>query len=403
MKKMLKLILFAVLSGVILFSGIKLVGSAINSIDRLSDEAAVNDRYDDTLSASLESEYSIEETVTDPGSDMNPLNAVSYEDVSPVVEAVMPAVVSIDCTIPVEEYNIFGGKSSYIAKTSGTGFIVSQSSKQLFICTNEHVIKDASTVSVSFCNGTSADAMVVGYDTSYDLAIVSVDTYKIDKNTLSAIKVAAIGNSDEIKVGDLNVAIGNSLGYGQAVTVGYLSALERIINIDGTQSRPLLQTDAAINPGNSGGPLLDVYGRVIGINCAKYSGVNIEGIGYAIPINNIVPTINELINSFSIEEGEAGRLRIQGKDVSEGYSKGFSMPRGVYVYGIEQDTKSAESELRVGDIITKVNGQEVLSFEYLNERIGHYKSGTSVTLTVMRPQKNKYVEVEINVVLDTLE
>ncbi|MCR5830361.1 MAG: trypsin-like peptidase domain-containing protein [Lachnospiraceae bacterium] len=402
MKKILKLSLFAVLSGVIIFVGIKLVGSALNRIEKISRENEMVVESDDTVYAS-DSSDPIEQRVNNPNNDAKPISAVSYEDVSAIVDAVMPAVVSIDCTVPVEEYNIFGGMTTYIQKTSGSGFIVSQSNKQLFICTNEHVIKGASTVSISFCNDYVADAMVVGYDTSYDLAIVSVDISKIDKNTLSVIKVASIGNSDDIKIGDINIAIGNSLGHGQAVTVGYISAKDRTINVDGIQSRPLLQTDAAINPGNSGGPLLDIYGRVIGINCAKYSGVLIEGIGYAIPINNVVATINELINSFSIAEGEEGRIAILGKDVSEGYSKGFSMPMGVYVFGIEEGSRASESGLMVGDIITMVNGQEILSFDYLSERVGHYKAGTSVTLTVMRHQKNKYVEVEINVVLDTLE
>ena len=382
MKKLIKIILFAILSGAVLFAGLKLVNFAIERIDAVSNEEA--DEEEEPQGAL-------------------PYIAVSYEDVSPIVDAVMPAVVSIDCEIPVEEYNIFGGSNKYIAKSSGSGFIVSQSPSQLFICTNEHVVKDAQRVSVSFFDGKSVDAMIVGSDSSYDLAIVSVSTSKVGKETLSKIKIASIGNSDELKVGDKNIAIGNSLGYGMAVTVGHISAIGREITIDGTRSRPLLQTDAAINPGNSGGPLLDIFGQVIGINCAKYSGVDVEGIGYAVPINNVVSTINELINSFSIDEGEAGCLGIVGKDVSEGYAKGFSMPRGVYVYSILERTHAADSDLKVGDIITHINGQEVLTYDYLKERVGHYKAGTTVTLTVKRPAKTKYVEIEVEVVLDTLE
>lgn len=382
MKKLIKIILFAILSGAVLFAGLKLVNFAIERLEET-----------DTEEVSEEEDYS----------GALPFMAVSYDDVSPIVDAVMPSVVSIDCEIPVEEYNIFGGSKQYIAKSSGSGFIVSQSPSQLFVCTNEHVIKDAQKVSVSFFDGKSVEAFIVGSDSSYDLAIVSVPTSKIGKETLSKIRISSIGNSDNIMVGDKNIAIGNSLGYGMAVTVGHISAIGREITIDGTRSRPLLQTDAAINPGNSGGPLLDIYGQVIGINCAKYSGVDIEGIGYAIPINNVVSTINELINSFSIDEGEAGCLGIVGKDVSEGYAKGFSMPRGVYVYSILDRTHAADSDLKVGDIITHVNGQEVLTYDYLKERVGHYKAGTTVTLTVKRPSRTKYIEIEIDVVLDTLE
>ena len=401
MKKTLKLIVLAVACGVILFGGIKLINFAFEKIENTSEESDKAINADDLTTENANG--AVEQTRTTAGETSNPYSVVSSEDVSAIVDIAMPSVVSINCKVPVEQYNLFGGTSSYIAQSSGTGFLVSQSPSQLFICTNEHVIKDAQSVTVNFCDETSADAMIVGFDTSYDLAIISVDISKVSKETLSEIKIASIGNSDTVKVGSMDIAIGNSLGYGQSVTVGHISALNREINIDGTRSRPLFQTDAAINPGNSGGPLLNIFGQVIGINCAKYSGYDVEGIGYAIPINNVVTTINELINSFNIDPFEAGRLAIEGKEVSEGYSVGFAMPRGVYVYGIEFGSKASESELKVGDIITKINGQEVLSFEYLEERVSHYKAGQSVTITVKRPSKNKYVEVDINVVLDALE
>ena len=399
MKKTLKLILFAVLSGVLVFGGFKLADSAVE----LFRDARSSDTEEKDYAEQGDNVEANGQTLSGTAEVPSPYSAVSYEDVSPIIDSAMPSVVSIDSTVAIEQYNIFGGSSKYLVSSSGSGFIVSQSPSQLFICTNEHVVKDASSLSVCFFDGQKADATVVGCDTSYDLAIVSVPLSKIGKDTLSKIKVSAIGNSDNVKVGDRDIAIGNSLGYGMAVTVGYISALEREINIDGTRTRPLIQTDAAINPGNSGGPLLDIFGQVIGINCAKYSGITVEGIGYAIPINNVVPTINELINSFSIEDGEAGCLKLEGKDVSEGYAKGFSMPRGVYVFGIETGSHTSESDLKVGDIITKVNGQEVLSIDYLNERVGHYRAGSTVVLTVMRPSKTRYVEHEINVVLDALE
>lgn len=401
MKKIFKLVLAAVACGVIIFAGFKVTDFVIEKIDESSREPEV--KVPEIIPGVNDGETGADYIRATVDEDGNTYSAVSFEDVSPIVDVVMPAVVSIDCSIPVEEYNIFGAVNSYMVQSSGSGFLVSQSPSQLFIVTNEHVIKDAAKVSVSFFDDTTVDATVVGSDTSYDLAIVSVPVSKVGRDTLSKIKIAVIGNSDNLRVGDKDIAIGNSLGYGMAVTVGHVSALNREINIDGTRSRPLLQTDAAINPGNSGGPLLDIYGQVIGINCAKYSAVDVEGIGYAIPINNVIPTINELINSFNIEDGEYGSLGIDGKDVTEGYSKGFSMPRGVYVYGINVDSHAIDSDLKIGDIITKVNGQEVLSYEYLKERISHFKAGSTVTLTVMRASKTKYVEVEINVVLDALE
>ena len=403
MKKVLKILFAALITGIILFGCLKGVELIKGTIDRQNDEDSDKDLNVDTLSTNSRVGFYADQTRATVDENSKPYSAVSKEDVSAIVDAVMPAVVSIDCEIPIEQFNIFGSSRTYVTKSSGSGFLVSQSPSQLYICTNEHVIKDANRICITFDDDSVAEATLVGFDTSYDLAILSVDISDLDRSTLRAVKIAAIGNSDNLMVGDLNVAIGNSLGYGQAVTVGYISALKREIDIDGTRTRPLLQTDAAINPGNSGGPLLDIYGRVIGINCAKYSGISVEGIGYAIPINNVVQTINELINSFSIDDGDAGRIAIEGKDVSEGYSKGFSMPMGVYVYGIEEGSKAAQSDLRIGDIITKVNGTEVLTYEYLAERVGHFRAGTVVTITVMRPSKNKYVETEINVVLDTLE
>ena len=403
MKKYLKIVLFAILAGIIVFGGLKLAGLIYDRITYVPTEEETETVVIDTTENMGSTDENIEQTRATGDESSKPYSAVSNEDVSAIVDNVMPAVVSVDCVVPVEQYNLFGGSSTYVVQSSGSGFLVSQSASQLFICTNEHVIKDAQQVTVGFSDNTVADATVVGSDTSYDLAIISVDIKDVEKSTLKNIRISAIGNSDSLKVGDLNIAIGNSLGYGQSVTVGHISALGREIDIDGTRSRPLIQTDAAINPGNSGGPLLDIYGQVIGINCAKYSGIQIEGMGYAIPINNVVQTINELINSFSIDDAEVGRLGFDGKDVSEGYAKGFSMPRGVYVYAIEEGTRTSESDLRVGDIITKINGQEVLTYDYLAERVRHYKAGSTVTLTVKRPSKNKYVETEINVVLDTLE
>lgn len=323
---------------------------------------------------------------------------VSTSDFSAIADCVLPSIVSIDCTSTYTAYSFWGQPQNYEASSSGTGFFVTQNSNKLYILTNNHVIDGADAVTVTLCDGSTASAEIIGKDIGYDLAIIAINIADLDGATLSVLRIASLSNSENIKVGDMTVAIGNALGYGQSLTVGYVSALNREVTVDG-YTKALIQTDTAINPGNSGGPLLNIYGQVIGINSIKFASEEIEGMGYAIPISSAIPIINELIDTGTISEWEIGYLGIEGKDVSESYSIGFNMPVGVYIYSIVPNSAAASADLNVGDIITKINGRAVKSEADLQNRLTHYRVGQTVTLTVETIQSGKYVEREVEVIL----
>lgn len=323
---------------------------------------------------------------------------VSTADISPLIESVMPSIVRISCTSEYTYYSFFGMPEAYESTSEGTGFFVSQNSSKLYIATNNHVVDGASALTVTFVDETSAPAEIVGTDSQYDLAVISVNIDDLSDDTINSIRIASIGDSDDIAVGSLSVAIGNALGYGQSTTVGYISAVGRDVTIDGI-TKALVQTDAAINPGNSGGPLLNLYGQVIGINSIKYASEDVEGMGYAIPINDAVPIINDLIGYVTLADSEIGYIGIEGKDISQNYSVGFNMPMGVYVYAIAEGSPAASSELREGDIITKINNRSISTMEQLSNRISHIRAGSTVTLTVQTLTNGKYVEHEISIVL----
>lgn len=326
------------------------------------------------------------------------INKVTTADISSVVDCVMPSVVSISCTTRYTYYSFFGFPEEYEGTSEGTGFFVSQNSSKLYIATNNHVVAEADTLSVTMCDGSEAPAEVVGTDSQYDLAVISVNIDDLSDDTLKTIRIASIGDSDDISVGSMSVAIGNALGYGQTTTVGYISALNRDVTVDGI-TKALVQTDAAINPGNSGGPLLNLYGQVIGINSVKYASSEVEGMGYAIPINDAVPIINDLIGYVTLAEHEMGYIGIEGKDISQNYALSFNMPLGVYVYSIVEDSPAADSELCVGDIITAINERKITTMEQLSNRISHIRAGSTVTLTVETLINGTYVEHDITLVL----
>lgn len=390
-KKILKILGFIVgslLLGTLAFATIKICDYFINDDDR---HGAVEAPAVDEMNAGSDEVADDDEA--------EPINYVAVDDVSLIVDRVYPSVVSIMGTVSVQSTDLFGRTNVYEQQVSGTGFLVSQSKTKLFICTNEHVISGASSITVSFCDDEKAEATVVGSDAEYDLAVICVKLDDLYSSTLNKIRISAIGNSDSLCVGDMDIAIGNAMGHGQSVTVGYVSALDREITVDKV-TRTFIQTDAAINPGNSGGPLLDILGRVIGINSAKASATAVEGIGYAIPICKAVPIINEIINGYNIADDEVGYLGIVGKDVNDSYAKGFNMPKGVYVYSINEGSSVIGSGIEIGDIITAINGRAVSSMASLTDRVSHIRAGETVTLTVMSLEKNQYVENEYKVVLD---
>lgn len=332
-------------------------------------------------------------------------------DVSQVVEEAMPAVVAVASTavyqMPDFGFGWFfgGGSQSYEVPSSGSGIIIGENDTELLIVTNNHVVQDTVSLKITFVDDTAVDAAVKGTDPDTDLAVISVPLDQIPQETKEKIAVARLGDSDGLKVGQGVIAIGNALGYGQSVTVGYVSALNREIKTSDGNTRVLLQTDAAINPGNSGGALLNMKGEVIGINAAKYSSTEVEGIGYAIPVSGVQDILDELMNRKTrseVAEEKRGYLGIQGTTVDEDAAAAFGMPKGVYVYKILKDGAAADSQLREKDIITKLDGMTVKSIQELQKLLKGYEAGETIELLVQRQEDGQYKEIQIPVTLTGL-
>ena len=338
-------------------------------------------------------------------------NGKAVADVSDIVEQAMPTVVAITSTAVYQSNNygygwfFRGGPQTYEVPSSGSGIIVGENDKELLIVTNNHVVEDSTSLKVAFIDSEVVDAAIKGTDAETDLAVIAVPLEQIKDDTKSKIKVARLGNSDELKVGQGVVAIGNALGYGQSVTVGYVSALNREVRVSNTSTRELLQTDAAINPGNSGGALLNMKGEVIGINAAKYSSTEVEGIGYAIPISKAEDIMNQLMNRKTmnpVEEAKRGYLGIQGTSVDEESAAAFGMPRGVYVYKILEEGAAAQSDLREKGIITRVDGQSVRNMTDLQELLACYEMGEQIDLTVQSQKDGEYQERTVTITLKAM-
>lgn len=342
---------------------------------------------------------SIKETVLAP-------TKYSNMDVSGIVDSAMPSVVSIYGKAEVTA-DTWLGRQSYEQQSSGSGIIVGKSDSELLVVTNNHVIENTDSLEVEFTDGTKATALVKGGDSGNDVAVVAVQLSDLSEDTLDKISVADIGDSESLKVGQGVVAIGNALGYGQSVTVGYISALDREIQTKDGVTRNLLQTDAAINPGNSGGALLNMQGEVIGINSAKYSDTEVEGMGYAIPISTVKDLIEDFSNKDSrtvVEEDKQGYIGIQGKDIDSQMAEAYDMPQGIYVYKVVEGGAAASSELKAKDIITKFDGQTVQTMEDLKKMLVYYESGKTVDLTVQRLDENgDYVEKTVSITLGQRE
>lgn len=329
-------------------------------------------------------------------------------EVSLIVEETMPSVVAVASTavyqMPDYGYGWFfgGGSQSYEVPSSGSGIIIGQNDTELLIVTNNHVVQDTVSLKITFVDDTAVDAAVKGTDADTDLAVISIPLEQIPQETRDKITAAKLGDSDALKVGQGVIAIGNALGYGQSVTVGYVSALNREVQTSDGNTRVLLQTDAAINPGNSGGALLNMKGEVIGINAAKYSSTEVEGIGYAIPVSGVQDILDELMNRKTrsdVSEEKRGYLGIQGTTVDEDAATTFDMPKGVYVYKILEDGAAAGSELREKDIITKLDGMTVKSMQDLQKFLKGYEAGETIELLVKRQEEGKYKELQIQVTL----
>lgn len=328
-------------------------------------------------------------------------------DVSEVVENVMPSIVAItsETLVTSGQYGpgYFGYNQDRYSKGAGSGIIVSKTDTELMILTNQHVIDSADKLSVQFINEKTVNATIKGYSKSKDVAIVSVKLKDLDKDTIDKIKIATMGSSKELKVGQGIIAIGNALGYGQSVTVGVISALNRQVSID-TVTMNMIQIDAAINGGNSGGALLNSKGEVIGINSAKYSSnsysssASIEGMGFAIPISDVSELITNLMNGNILSDEERGYLGVTGYIITDEMSEYYSLPKGFYVSSIISGT-DASRNLEIGNIITEVDGAKVSEFSDISSILESKKAKDKVKVKIKYVSGSEYKEKTVNITL----
>ena len=344
------------------------------------------------------------------GTSLSTSSSVVTSDVSDVVDKVMPSIVSITSMSVQEVQSFFGGTYEQTSEGAGTGIIIGKNDTELLIVTNNHVVEGSDTLTVTFNDQSSVEANIKGTDATYDVAVIAVALDQISDDTMSAISVATLGDSTNLKIGEPAIAIGNALGYGQSVTTGVISALDRSVSTTDTQTgetqesgAKLIQTDAAINPGNSGGALVNVNGEVIGINSAKLTGESVEGIGYAIPISDVSDLIQNLMNQETktkVPENERGLLGITGMSVSDAFSQQIDVPAGVYVMEVSSGSGADEAGMTKGSIITAINGSSIDSMEALQEQLQYYAKGETVSLTILVPQSNgEYDEQTLDVTL----
>lgn len=384
-------ILFGAVSSAVFLSS-NIVGSRILGLDSSADTSSVSS---DKINS---------------GTSLSKSTSVVTSDVSSVVEQVMPSIVSITSMSVEEVQSFFGNTWQKQSEGAGTGIIIGENDSELLIVTNNHVVENSDALTVTFNDETSVAANIKGNDATYDVAVIAVPTESLSSDTLSSLTVATMGDSTKLKVGEPAIAIGNALGYGQSVTTGVISALDR--SVATTDSRTgetkedgvnLIQTDAAINEGNSGGALVNVNGEVIGINSAKLIGDSVEGIGYAIPISDVSDLIQGLMNQETkekVDEDDQGMIGITGISVSDAFSQQIDLPAGVYVTEVTSGGGADKAGMTKGCIITALNGNSVDSMDALQGQLEYYAKGETVTLTLQIPQTNgEYKEQTVDVTL----
>ena len=406
MKKIIGVILSALLFGLVaggMMVGVNYIAQERNIYSILRDSGVENPE------AMLSSPSVIPETEKSTQASENTVIASSQgseKTVAEVAKEAMPSVVAITNMMRYQQngFSIFGEvQKETELPASGSGVIVGQNDTELLIATNNHVIQDSNSLTVSFIDESTANAQVKGTDATVDLALVSVKLSDISPETREKIKAIKVGSSDDMEVGDPVVAIGNALGYGQSVTSGIISAKNRDVQTKEGVSKGLIQTDAAINPGNSGGALLNMQGELIGINVAKYADTDVEGMGYSIPSSaaeGILSSLSNLTTRDKVPEGEQGVLGVQVKDIDAQTAESFAMPKGIYIFKVLEDTGAENSAIQERDIITKLDGQGVYTTADLKSLLSKYRAGEEVKLTLMRQDgSGKYNEMEVKVVL----
>ena len=334
---------------------------------------------------------------------------VYITDVSEVVEEVMPSIVAITSKTVISSGNFgpyygYGNGNKYTTTGAGSGVIVATDDDEIFVLTNYHVVDNTTELSVRFIDDESYDAKVKGVSERKDIAVVSIKKSSMKKETLEKIKIATLGNSDELKVGNGIIAIGNALGYGQSVTTGVVSALNREVTTD-SYTLDMIQIDAAINGGNSGGALLNSKGEVVGINSVKYSNnsylsssASIEGMGFAIPISDVEDIIKDLINGKDDEGGLM--LGVEGYMTDSGNLSSYGLPKGFYISAIVKGGNAEKSDLDIGNIITEIDGNKVTSLESIRKVLDKKQKGDKVTLKIAYPSRNEYKEKEVIITLN---
>lgn len=401
MKKHTKI---AMLLGVLIITGA--AGTAIESYSQLQDTIKVQAEDNNRISFGDVIEATEVETQAEDDND----DLYTLPNVKAITKKVMPSIVAIT-NVEKETIQFWGQEYEQDSESTGSGIIVAQSEDELLIATNNHVVENADDLTVLFSVDVEDEedklvsAQVKGTDSSLDLAVIAVKLSDIPKEVKKQISVAELGDSDSVQVGDWSIAIGNALGYGQSVTFGIVSALNREVSLstnNGTISNNMIQTDAAINFGNSGGALLDEDGRLIGINSAKAASSGVEGMGYAIPINTAKPIIEDLMNQTTrtkVDEEKAGALGVKVTNVSEEARQLYSIPAGAYVYELTSDGAAEEAGMKEGDVITKLEKTAISSMSELLERIQYYEAGETIDVTVKRMGENGYEEKVLQVTL----
>jgi len=404
----------------IALAGVLTVGAVAGLTGFTSKETAVATSFS-SESDTEESTTTLLTTVSDDSVTEESSSASSSETltVAEVAAKALPSVVTITNTSVTELESYYGGyygyfygygydsgeTTTYESVSVGSGIIIGENDTELLILTNHHVVEDATELSVGFIDESAAEAVIKGTDASIDIAVVAVQLDDISSDTMSEISIAEIGDSDSLQLGEQVVAIGNALGYGQSVTTGIVSALNRTIELD-SYTAEMIQTDAAINAGNSGGPLLDMNGRVIGINSAKAADTGVEGMGYAIPISDVTSIIEDLMNkktrTETVSEDESAYIGITGQEVSSEMSSVYGIPEGIYITEVAEDSPAAAAGLQAGYIITKFDSTSVSSMTDLKNLLAYYAGGETVEIVVSYQSNGTYIEETVELTLGLL-